>query len=177
MLAAIEPTGALIAVSYAALSVLGIVAAVLVWRSTRGRNPDRDVNQAQLERREQTWLVAVLAILVALLFATIFFTPYGKSAPDGQIVRVVGSQFAWEVEPSTVRAGEPVEFQVHAADVNHGFAVYDPDGALVFQIQAMPEETNVSVATFDEPGTYRILCLEFCGVLHHVMETTLEVTE
>ncbi|CAF0701745.1 hypothetical protein MPNT_410011 [Candidatus Methylacidithermus pantelleriae] len=59
----------------------------------------------------------------------------------------------------------PVEFLVRAADVNHGFGLYDPDGRLVAEVQAMPGYTNRLTYVFKKPGTYKVLCLEFCGVL------------
>jgi cytochrome c oxidase subunit 2 len=107
---------------------------------------------------------------------TIFFVPYGETAgPNKQTVQVVGVQFAWTVNPTVVRAGVPVEFLATTRDVNHGFGVYDPDGTLIFQAQVIPDQTQKIVHTFSEPGTYEVLCLEFCGVNHHNMITTFEV--
>ena len=40
----------------------------------------------------------------------------------------------------------------------------------------MPGFTNVIRYTFSEPGTYRILCLEYCGLGHHTMMSRLTVT-
>jgi cytochrome c oxidase subunit 2 len=40
----------------------------------------------------------------------------------------------------------------------------------------MPGKTQKLVHTFSDPGTYEILCLEFCGVGHHKMTATFEVT-
>lgn len=171
-----ERTASIIAIGYGALVVLGLVGAVLVWRATR-RPAGEDADTTALAERETTWLWIVLALLAALLLATIFFTPYGESAPSGgQVVEVTGSQFAWQLAPGTVRAGEPVEFRVTAADVNHGLGVYNEAGRLVFQVQAMPGEEIRTAHTFERPGTYTVLCLEFCGVGHHVMETAIEVT-
>jgi cytochrome c oxidase subunit 2 len=92
-----------------------------------------------------------------------------------QVVDVVGRQWSWQVTPATVKAGSPVEFRVTSADVNHGFALYAPDGRIVTQTQAMPGYTNKLVYTFAEPGTYVVQCLEYCGLGHAPMKTTLEV--
>ena len=90
-------------------------------------------------------------------------------------MQATGHQWAWELTPSTVRAGQLVEIRVTGADVNHGFGVYDANDRLVTQTQAMPGFTNKILYTFDTPGTYRIMCLEYCGVAHTGMTTELEV--
>jgi cytochrome c oxidase subunit 2 len=68
-----------------------------------------------------------------------------------------------------------VEFAVTSQDVNHGLAIYAPDGRLLTQVQAMPGYTNRLLYRFAEPGSYTIRCLEYCGVFHHIMLATLTV--
>lgn len=92
-----------------------------------------------------------------------------------QVVEAVGRMWFWQITPATVQAGSPVEFRVTSADVNHGFALYAPDGHIVTQTQAMPGFTNKLVYTFNEPGTYTVQCLEYCGVGHALMRTALKV--
>jgi cytochrome c oxidase subunit 2 len=170
----VNRTDTVIAVAYGIAVVVGAVIALLVWSSTlRGR----DIDSEKLERRERTWFFVVLAIMTSLLFATIFFVPYGNSAKRGaQVVRVVGVQFAWSMEPTTLKAGRQVVFYVTSNDVNHGFGVYDPNHVLVFQAQVGPGRVQKVVHTFSKPGTYTVLCLEFCGTDHHQMRTTFQVT-
>ena len=91
-------------------------------------------------------------------------------------VAVTGIQWTWEVAGPRIPAGVPVEFAVRSADVNHDFAIYDPHGRLLAQVQAMPGYTNHLVYVFPEPGTYTIRCLEYCGLGHHQMTTSLAVT-
>ena len=43
------------------------------------------------------------------------------------------------------------------------------------QTQAMPGYMNRLRVTFDQPGTYTVLCLEFCGMSHHRMRGVVEV--
>ncbi len=61
-------------------------------------------------------------------------------------------------------------------DVNHGFAIYDQGLRLIAQTQAMPNYVNILRVTFPTPGTYRVLCLEFCGLAHHQMMSEIAVT-
>lgn len=92
-----------------------------------------------------------------------------------QVVDVVGAQWAWQIKPDTVQTGSPVEFRVTSNDVNHGFSIYAPDGRIETQTQAMPGFTNKIVHTFTQPGTYRVMCLEYCGVGHAPMTRTITV--
>jgi cytochrome c oxidase subunit 2 len=92
------------------------------------------------------------------------------------IVNATGHQWAWEVKPATVPVNALVEIRVTGADVNHGFGLYDANNRLITQTQGMPGFTNVIRYTFNSPGTYRILCLEYCGLGHHTMFSQLVVT-
>jgi cytochrome c oxidase subunit 2 len=74
-----------------------------------------------------------------------------------------------------VHAGSPVEFRVTSKDVNHDFAVYAPDGRIATQTQAMPGFTNKIVYTFTQPGTYKVMCLEYCGIGHAPMTSEIKV--
>jgi cytochrome c oxidase subunit 2 len=172
----VNHTAVVITVAYAIACVLGAAVAIGIWRSTLRRDAG-EIEVGTWSRRETGWLVVVAVGLVALLLGTIFLVPYGKSAgPDKQVVRVTGVQFAWAIEPDEVRAGVPVEFLADSEDVSHGFGVYDDEHRLIFQAQVIPGRTQKIVHTFDEPGVYRVLCLEFCGLHHHEMKSTLRVT-
>jgi cytochrome c oxidase subunit 2 len=81
----------------------------------------------------------------------------------------------WEISQDHVEAGRPVDFQVTSADVNHGFGIYDPDMKIVAQTQAMPGVTNTLRHTFTREGTYRVMCLEYCGLAHHNMTAEFTV--
>jgi cytochrome c oxidase subunit 2 len=166
-------TAKIIAFSYLGLVVVGIVLAVILVRTTRTR---REVDTERLAHRERAWLLVVIAIMTALLFGTIFFIPWARSADgDAQVVRVEAVQFGWTIEPGSVVAGEPVEFVLSSPDVNHGFGVYDERDRLVLQVQVVPGKEQHTIYTFERPGTYSVLCLEFCGVGHHVMRSQLTV--
>ena len=160
---------------YLVLAVAGVAVALAVAWSSLAR-PRRPTDPGLLARRERLWMGGVLAALAALLFSTIFFAPYGESAgPNRQVVRVVASQFAWDVRPSTVKAGIPVEFRLTTQDVTHGLGIYDRSDVLLKQVQVPPGHEQRLVHTFDRPGTYRFLCFEYCGFGHHLMQTTLRV--
>jgi cytochrome c oxidase subunit II len=105
------------------------------------------------------WGLVVLGIVVAI--ATLRPWPYDVSAAyDAVTVTATGSQWSWEIAPQEVPVGRPIIFKVTSNDVNHGFGVYDPEGTIVFQTQAMPGYVNQVRYTFTKPGKYRVLCME-----------------
>jgi cytochrome c oxidase subunit 2 len=95
--------------------------------------------------------------------------PYATAADPPQVVNVTAAQWYWEFDPPEAMTGQPVEFRVTSTDVNHNFGLYDPGGRLVAQTQAMPGYVNRLTHVFDQPGTYQVLCLEYCGIAHHGM--------
>jgi cytochrome c oxidase subunit 2 len=168
----------IIAVSYGILGgVLVVLIGAIVWSSTVGSR--RQIDPRRLGEREKTWFGIVVVLLVALLFATIFFTPYGRgnsAGGDPQILPVRAQQFAFVMPRTTVKAGEEVEFHLTAVDVNHGFAVFNQKHTFLFQVQVMPGKTQLYRYTFKKPGTYTIECFEYCGLGHDAMRGTLTVS-
>jgi cytochrome c oxidase subunit 2 len=173
-------TAVVIAISYLVVVVIGIALALLLARSTRRR---READEAYNERKahqEKRWLGVVVVLLAGLLFATVFFIPYGETAPaNAQVVEVDSVQFGWLFPPAMeIKTDQPVLFKLTSQDVNHGFGVYKVDGdELLFQAQVVPGDVQEVVWTFDEPGQYEVLCLEFCGKGHQLMRSTFEVTQ
>lgn len=131
--------------------------------------------------RMRVWLFALaLIVLVGTNYKTVGEVPYINTLPPlpaaaVQPTQVVGEQWAWTITPHTFKVGQTAEFYVTSKDVNHGFALYDPEFRIVAETQAMPGYTNVLRYTFTEPGTYQVLCLEYCGIAHHLMKTEIEV--
>lgn len=125
------------------------------------------------------WLFgALLIIFVGVTYGTLHhfpIPPQNTPLDIHQVVDVVGQQWSWQIIPNTVRAGSPVEFRVTSKDVNHGFAIYAPDGRIATQVQAMPGFTNKMVYTFMQPGVYKVMCLEYCGIGHVPMTSEIKV--
>ena len=166
-------TATLIAVFYGVVVLISIGVVVAVAASTISRGP---MDEKKAAHRERNWLFIVIALLVVLLFGTIFFIPYGRTAGrNAQIVDVTAFQFGWLVSQKTVRANVPVEFVLHSKDVSHDFGVYDSKGVFQFQVGIVPDYTQKVVHTFKTPGRYDILCLEYCGLEHDAMQTSIEV--
>jgi len=160
------------------VGIAGVALAFLyvISRSGRQAEPAAVQTRAYALRR---WLfggLIVLGIIVTGASLRPFpIAPQHGAGTSPQVVQVVGHQWAWQIDPGPIRAGTPVAFEVTSADVNHGFGIYDATDRLLAQTQAMPGVTNRLVYTFDRPGKYRILCLEYCGLAHHAMLTEIDV--
>ena len=165
-----------------AVTVVLVIAMALVFTFVAWRSGDRieyaDIQQLGLRIRSRLfWLLIIIS--TPLTIFTLIDLPYGaatRASGDVQVIEVKGFQWYWELSQHQVTAGQPVEFRVTAGDVNHGMGIYDSSLRLVAQVQAMPGYTNRLIHTFSEPGAYKILCLEYCGLIHHDMTAELMVT-
>ncbi|MEO6352963.1 MAG: hypothetical protein ABIO19_02680 [Burkholderiaceae bacterium] len=151
---------------------------VAINSGTREEDYGHAVHKAYSVRAKLFWTL-VLVLGPAMIY-TLLDLPYkashGQSASGpAQVVKVTGYQWRWELSRDHVVKDQPVEFHVTSADVNHGFAIYDTDMHIVAQTQAMPDYTNILRHTFTKTGTYKILCLEYCGIAHHNMITEINV--
>jgi cytochrome c oxidase subunit 2 len=160
----------------AIIGTLLIAVFAMVARSA-GTPGSADAIAASAARwRRMTFWTLVLLFVPAIGYSLTKLPYSSDTASAAVVVQATGHQWAWELTPATVPAGQPVEIRVTGADVNHGFGVYDTNDRLITQTQAMPGFTNVIRYTFTTPGTYRILCLEYCGLGHHTMVSQLTVT-
>ncbi len=153
-------------------------------------NPEGDKSIKNPLRKRFFFLIMLSAVLLILLAITIPKSPYFlfSDKPPSKLVFVDAKQFNFimsyqAINPKNPSAGEtielpvdqPVEFRVTSLDVNHGFGIYNSRAELVAQTQAMPGYVNRLRWEFKEPGTYKILCLEYCGLGHPVMSSSFIV--
>lgn len=115
-------------------------------------------------------LIAILGFASAISLSRLpYHAQHAQAKEMGKVVKVTGMQFSWELSDDHFTVGEPVIFHVTSKDVTHGFGLYDENLHLIGQTQAMPGYTNMLQVTFKKPGTYKILCLEYCSTGHHLM--------
>ncbi len=132
----------------------------------------------RLRRRLFLLILAASIIIFAVSIASFPYQPvrsYFVGTPS-EVVNVVASQYIWNISSTNLTAGVPIEFDVTSTDVNHGFAIFAPDGALYAQVQAMPGYINKLIVVFDQPGEYTVHCIEYCGVDHHGMMAQIVVS-
>jgi cytochrome c oxidase subunit II len=163
-------------VVYILLVAAGLIFFAAIFLSTR---PAQRAKPARVDAwlgREVAWFAIVIVILLGSIAATIGHTPWAADAAAGrQVVSVTGVQFGFKFSTTTMHVGRQVEFHLKAPDVNHGFAVYDPDGTFVAQAQMIPDYDTVLRLTFTKPGTYTVRCFEFCGIGHASMVAEFKV--
>ncbi len=163
--------------SIALISVLAIAFLYVV------KNSGSDGNKSAISAATGRWrgrlLLGMTLVFIPIIGYTLTKMPYAKAAIenlDTIVVQAKGYQWYWELSRTELPVGKPIEFHVTSADVNHGFAIYSPDMKILTQTQGMPGVSNVLRVTFEQPGTYKILCLEYCGLGHHTMMAELHVT-
>lgn len=164
--------------------LMGCLALVFLWVATSAgaklANYEPVIDTAYWAR---VWLFGLaLIVLIGANYKTLGELPYINTLPrlpaaEIQPVQVVAQQWSWAITPANFKVGQTAEFHVTSKDVNHGFALYDPEFRIVAQTQAMPGYANVLRYTFTEPGTYQVLCLEYCGVAHHEMKAEIKVAD
>jgi len=177
---------------YAAITTLfvslAIVAVALLVSRSRFPSEASAAATSTVYRIRSVYFVIILGVAFISLAFTLPMTPYpnkysGKK-PD-VTVKAIGEMWSWAMTPGSgaasagdnliLPAGKLVEFEVSSKDVNHNFAIYNSAGELIAQVQAMPDYTNRLFYTFNVPGHYYVLCLEYCGVAHHAMNTEFDV--
>lgn len=166
----------------ASLALMGLVAFGFVYVAINSGK--READYAPLQKRayrlRSRLFWALLLVFGPTMIYTLMDLPYTdtharQTGGTVQVVKATGHLWYWELSEQEVSAGQPVEFRVTSSDVNHGFGIYDPDMRLIAQVQAMPGYTNTLRHTFDKAGTYKIMCLEYCGTVHHSMIAELQV--
>ncbi len=122
------------------------------------------------------WFFALLSVIIASFIISIRWFPYPTVA-DSKSFRhfpVLAQQYGFRV-PAVLPVKTHIIFDVTSADVNHGFGIYDPNGTLIGQVQAMPNYVNHLPFYFGRIGSYKIRCLEYCGIGHSAMRARFQV--
>ncbi len=158
--------------------------------SDAAHDPFEDAFHRAAERHERAWVFVAVTLLTLLLVGTMFFVvfDYGvvvrtdsfradpaalPAAPAGLVqtgpgaysVQMTGHLWAWTPSPLHVPQGATVTFHVTSTDVLHGFQI---QGTTV-NVTAVPGITGSATYRFAHPGTYNIICNEFCGIEHQAM--------
>jgi len=153
-----------------------------------------------IHRLEKVWLtfgIAMLVVFLAITGVSAFAmgmnppTNHTHSIDPSQVdntppfdkpgLRLVGdneyqaviTSFIFQFEPSLMEipAGSTVHFSITSKDVVHGFQIVGTN----VNMMATPGEVNQLTYKFDKPGEYLILCNEYCGAGHEVMQARLIV--
>ena len=163
-------------------SIIGIglvtAAFVMVIKNSSIRDENYPEITAKAYSIRQWLMTSVCVIGIVVTAATLMpFPLHSSTASNPLVIKAKAGMWYWDLDATSAVVDKPIQFHVTSADVNHGFALYDPNDKMIAQTQAMPGYTNKLNVTFTETGTHRIMCLEYCGLAHHAMITEFEVTE
>ncbi len=151
-------------VSLVLMALLGMVFFAAI--RSGGRAPAGN----KVERRRSVLIAALLVAGVVISIVSLRPWPQAVTmTADARTINVTGGQWYWEIDNTQLPLGVPISFNSHTKDVTHGFGVMNDAGQLLFQVQVMPGYVNQVQYVFDEPGDYKVVCLEYCGVAHHDM--------
>lgn len=90
--------------------------------------------------------------------------------PAGEDVYLIARLWSWH-PILELEAGKTYRLHLSAMDYQHGFSL-QPEN---INIQVLPGYEHVVKVTPNRPGTYAIICNEFCGIGHHKMVSKLYV--
>lgn len=158
-----------------------------------------DMPTLHIDRYEAIWIRLTLAMLVVFTIAVVLSSfAWGIQLPgyyqriDPATLTDPSSPFAnpglrelapgkyeaymtaqvWSFSPAELRipVGSEVTFYVTARDVQHGFKIAETN----INMMILPGQISTLKATFEEAGTYNLLCHEYCGaggptIGHHTM--------
>ncbi len=151
------------------VALIGLV--IVLQARKKGNFDELKARAATIRKMWAFLLIGIFTIAMGRMFSNLPWAEFVERR-DGApqfTVAVLGQMWSWVLSTDEVPVGKVVEFRVVSTDVNHGFGIYDESDRLVGQIQAMPGYVNRLLLTFNKPGAYRVLCLEYCSTGHKTM--------
>lgn len=138
------------------------------------------------DKIEKGVIISTLCIIALFVFSLLYAKnkyrsdvpeciPYDKAYEtpkvnkiDEKTYQVFGVAQMWQFQPSeiSIPAGSEVDFFLTSKDVVHGFHIYEKN----VNMMAVYGGINKTTVRFDEPGVYKIVCHEYCGIGHQNME-------
>ena len=100
---------------------------------------------------------------------------------DALEVSVTGMQFAWSFkypngkvsDTLVVPQGRPVKLTLTSLDMIHGF--YVPSFRI--KMDALPKMKTYTWFYAGKPGTYNVMCTQYCGAGHAEMRAELRIVQ
>ncbi len=101
-----------------------------------------------------------------------FANPRVEQEADGSVTVVAVTElFAFRPSEIRIPANTRIRFRITSPDVIHGFQVVGTNA----NVMSVPGYVTEFTMTFPEPGEYLIVCNEYCGLSHHLMQARLIV--
>jgi len=148
----------------------------------------------EVDRYERYWMWAATGMLVLFLGAIVLTALAGSAHPPSHVETIdpetlsIRGEFAapgvtpradggvtvsmraemYVFRPEVIRvpAGTPVTFRITSPDVLHGFQIVGTN----INVTVAPGYVSEVTTTFRRPGEYLVVCNEYCGLAHHLMQ-------
>ena len=173
------------------IASLIIVSVVIFLIATSNKSDEESALKNKVFKIRARYFFVISVLLVIILFISLRLLPYpGFQGEPDEVVTVVGIQWDWEMAHGistktpheffgrndiSLPVNKRIKFIVTSDDVTHNFGIYNNNGVLLTQVQAMPQYKNELQYVFTQKGKYTILCLEYCGLVHPFMTGTIHV--
>lgn len=159
-----------------------IVFTNIIYRKVVVNTGPSGTDPKKYSRVEAMWVSAVVLLFILVNVASLSYMPPistadASTAKNIQEVDVTARSWSFDISNRTYEVDRPVRFSAKSVDTVHGFAVYHPNGRMLFTMMLMPglEQPASIIHTFTEPGKYKVRCMEYCGIIHHAMQDELTV--
>jgi cytochrome c oxidase subunit II len=117
--------------------------------------------------------IASALLMGAALISGLSIYVRASAQPAEKVIHITAKKFDFTPDTITLKKGEPVVFEISAADRKHGFNLR------AFGIRADVNPGGVTRVQFtpDKTGKFTFSCDVFCGDGHEEMTGTVVVTE
>ncbi len=88
-----------------------------------------------------------------------------QTGPSTYQVTMLAQTWSFTPQQIEIPRDSEVNFQITSVDVIHGFTIQGTDANLML----IPGQVSSTSVTFRTPGTYLLMCHEYCGVGHQAM--------
>jgi len=88
--------------------------------------------------------------------------------PPGEDVYLMAGRYTFFPDPIVLKAGYAYTIWISSVDVLHGFSIVG--GGQNLNLELAPEHAFGATLEPDKPGTYLVVCNEYCGLGHHGMK-------
>ncbi|MGM9988441.1 MAG: cytochrome c oxidase subunit II [Bacillaceae bacterium] len=96
-----------------------------------------------------------------------------KNPDDTYDVNIIAQAFSFVPGKLEIPKDKLVRFNVTSKDVIHSFTIVKTN----INMEIVPGSINEREYTFKEPGTYLVICNEYCGAAHQMMKMEIEVVD
>lgn len=138
------------------------------------------------DKYEKGILISSILVMMLFIFSLVYSLdkkgrniteciPFNKTYQKGRVEKIddstyqvfmVAKMWAFEPEKIYIPVGSTVDFFLTSLDVVHGFNIAPKN----VNLMAVFGGVGKSTVKFDQPGVYKIVCHEYCGVGHQFMQ-------